>query len=310
MKKELSIQEYIEKIYPSLYKKISAVIRKSEKQYNGKNFKIADSFLWDHTLQVSTFAYKLALLEKIDPLIPVITALFHDSGKFIKGKYHIDKKPEEEYSAEIARKILKQVRAQEDHICMVEDALRTLYQDHSRSNAACSIVHDSDFLVKFGYIGISNFFIKGALRGKPLQEIILSSLSKELTYSSTAEFNMMTKSGKKLAVKRSRDSLKFFKSLLSEIREYGTGNYRIKNIKLDKMSRPAGSRIDDNIKIVLVEPESCVICRGDLNLTYDRDKGVKCEKLIAEFKCESCGNINEISFCIPEISRGLSAGIK
>jgi HD superfamily phosphodiesterase len=303
MKNEISVQEYIENIYPSLFKKISTVIRKSEKEYNGKNFKIADSFLWDHTIQVATFAYRLSLMEKVDPLIPVITALFHDSGKFVKGKYHADDRPEEDYSAEIARKILKQVKADKEHILKVEDALRTLYQDRLNSSKASSIVHDADFLVKFGYIGISNFFIKGALRGKPLQEIILSSLSKELTYSLTAEFNMMTKSGKKLAAKRSRYSLKFFDSLLSEIREYGTGNYRIKKVKLDEMERPAGSLIDDRIKIILVEPESCVVCRKKLDLSYSREKGVKCEKLIAKFKCGSCGKLHEISFCIPEISR-------
>jgi HD superfamily phosphodiesterase len=304
MKKKSSWEKHIEEKYPLLIEKIKTVIQKSEKQYNGVNNKGSDNFLWEHTQQVSSFAYRLSIMEKTDPLLPVITALFHDSGKFVKGKYHADDKPEEDSSAEIARKILKQVRADKEHIAAVEDALRTLYQDRLNSSKASSIVHDSDFLVKFGYIGISNFFIKGALRGKHLQEMVLSSLSKELTYSSTAVFNMMTKSGKKLAVKRSRDSLKFFHSLLEEISEFSRESYRIKKVKLDEMERPAGSRLDDRIKIILVEPESCVECGGKLNLSYSRKNGVKCERLVAEFKCSSCSRPHEISFCIPEISRG------
>jgi hypothetical protein len=243
-------------------------------------------------------------MEKTDPLIPVVTALFHDSGKFVKGKYHADDKPEEEYSAEIARKILKQVKAGKDIIVQVEDALRTLYMNRKGCSIACAIVHDSDFLVKFGYIGITNFFMKAALRGKPLQNAILSSLSKELTYSSTAVFNMITKSARKLALKRSGDSLKFFNSLLSEIKDYGIGNYKIKKIHLGEMIRPENSCIDDSIDIILVEPESCIFCGENLKLSYKRKMGVKCERLVAEFKCISCGKSHEISFCIPEISMG------
>ena len=94
MTRKKNIYELFNASFPDLVNSIKAVIEKSEYEYSSKSD--SDSFLWEHTIYVASMAMKLSYDEYIDPVIPVVTALFHDCGKFENGKYHYGEKPEEE----------------------------------------------------------------------------------------------------------------------------------------------------------------------------------------------------------------------
>jgi hypothetical protein len=178
--------------------------------------------------------------------------------------------------------------------------LRALYKEAAAKNSIADIVHDADFLSKFGALGVANFFIKSTLRGKTLQGALMSSLSKELTYAACLPSNMHTQAGRLWAERKSRDTLKFFRSLLQELREAQVADFEIKRIRVYPEyghRRPAS--------IQLAVPRSCEICGGCWRMAFRTEHGIKCEKLEAEIKCAGCGNAASFSFCLPEIPGSL-----
>ena len=60
-----------------------------------------DKLLWTHTLQVRTYAMKLARIEAADKLVVELAAFLHDIGKYKGNKTH------HETSAEIAKEFLE-----------------------------------------------------------------------------------------------------------------------------------------------------------------------------------------------------------
>ena len=180
MKRKKNIDQLLADRYPKLIDKIREVIERSEFEYAERATE--DSFLWEHTYYVSAMAMQLSYDECMDPLLPVVTALFHDCGKFENGNYHEGDVPEEEIAANIAEKLLGDMGFTLKDIDAVVDGLLALYNDQREKSMISKIVHDADFLVKFGYMGFANFFEKSVLRGMAIRHSILKAMSKELTY--------------------------------------------------------------------------------------------------------------------------------
>ena len=90
--------------------------------------------------------------------------------------------------------------------------LKALYREKSARSIVADIVHDADFLSKFGSLGVANFFAKAALRGRTIRAAVLQYSSKELTYASCLPQNMRTAAGRELAGRRASQSMKFFSS--------------------------------------------------------------------------------------------------
>lgn len=283
--------------FPGLIDRIREVIQESENKYEGRKGS-SESYLWEHSLHAASIACQLAQAEKIDPLIPVVAALFHDAGKFAGGKYHSDDETiEEEESARIASRILGQVGMRSSDIRRVLSGLRALYRENAKKNAIAAIIHDADFLSKFGALGVAVFFIKSALRRRTLRSTVLGYLSKELTYASCLPLNMHTSAGKKMAAKKASDSLKFFRALLSELREAGIANLKIQQLRIAS----PGSK-GELLKVQLVASPRCTGCGSGWNVAWTTDKGVKCQKLGVEWICSHCEERQETSFCLPEIA--------
>ena len=287
----------LESRFPGLIDEIREVIQESENRYEGRKGN-SESYLWEHSLHAASIACQLAQAEKIDPLIPVVAALFHDAGKFAGGKYHSDDETiEEEESARIANNILQQFGMRSSEIRKVISGLKALYRENAKKNAIAAILHDADFLSKFGALGVAVFFIKSALRRRTLQSTVLGYLSKELTYASCLPLNMHTSAGRKLAAKKASDSLKFFRALLAELREAGIANLRIQQLRV--VSPAAGNQL---LKVQLVASPRCTKCGNGWNIAWTTDKGVKCQKLSVDWACSHCKERQETSFCLPEIA--------
>jgi HD superfamily phosphodiesterase len=282
--------------YPGLIDKAREAIEASEREYERKQAGSGGGFLWEHTVLVASLAHELALAEDLDPVLPAVAALFHDAGKFSGGAYHKGDLPEEEGAAALAVSALEGEGARSSDITKVRNALRALYDEKARRNALADVVHDADFLSKFGYLGVAGFFLKSALRGKNLVAAVMSSLSKELTYAEALPRNMRTGAGRKAALKRSRDSLRFFRALLRELEEIRGAGFRIRKGSVVVPGAPARA-----VDVLLVVPSACESCGGKWTHELSVDKGVKCRTLEARLRCAGCGDSYTISFCLPEV---------
>ncbi len=299
MKKVSNFEELVSAFYPELVGRVKQVIEESERLYireKGQTIDAGESFLWQHTREVAAVALRLAVAEGVDPLLPVTAALFHDIGKFTGGRYHADDIPEEEEAAGMAREMLEAAGMPEDHMVEVVGGLESLYNENVESNYTADIVHDADFLCKFGFLGAAHFFQKAALRGRPLQRAVLRDLSKELTYAACLPANMRSAAAGKMAAKKRDDSLTFFRGLLRELRDTGIGDYRVEVSEWKPPQEPT-----TGIEVRLVIPSACEGCGSGLKVDFSTERGIKCRKLRADVRCRGCGHSYDISFCLPEV---------
>ena len=280
---------------PGLVERVRRTIEDAEKKFTGRKDGQA-GFLWEHTVLVTAQAFRLAKAEKENPDLAAVTALFHDAGKFGGGRYHAGKKPEEEESARLARKILEESGLGMADIGHVVRALRSLYNSGSGRNRLADIVHDADFLSKSGYLGVANFFVKSTLRGRNLESAAMDFLSRELTYAAVLPANMRTAAARRLAAKKSADGLRFYRSYVAELNEAHGLELRVRAVEVPRSSGRARKA-----KVSLVMPASCGACGGKWGTALRTDKGLKCEKLEASFRCVVCGEVRTISFCLPEM---------
>jgi HD superfamily phosphodiesterase len=294
--KEVTIFKVIESRFPGLIDKVRKIILESEKAFEGDKYR-SESFLWEHTTHVASIAGRLAQAEDLDPLIPMIAALFHDAGKFAEGKYHSDGTIEEAESARIAEAVLRPSGMKPSDIRRVLSGLNALYNEKVRKNRIAAILHDADFLSKFGALGVASFFTKATVRGRTLRSAVLGYLSKELTYASCLPLNMRTAAGRKLATQKSRDSLKFFHSLLAELRDSRIADLNVRRVRI-----PYPSHKNRFLTIQLVSSRTCPECGEDWDVGWATEKGVKCQKLSIDWRCGNCRKQVETSFCLPEIN--------
>ena len=278
--------------FPGFLTKAKSIIHDAEVAFNKESPVFETNFLWDHSYRVSKIAYKIAMSEGINPIVPTFAALLHDSGKFVLGKYHGDNIPEEKHSASIANKLLTEAGLSKEQISNVIIAISALYSDKLDCDINCQIVHDADRLEKLGTFGIANFFTKMALRGRNLSQSIIRSFSRELTYANAAPRTLFTKAGRNLAVERSKATINFFKDLLEDLRVYGLGRYFLRE-----------HTIRDDVKVMLVIPETCTECSGHYIIDIATEEGLKCEKLKAEYTCSKCNVTHALEFCLPLLEK-------
>jgi len=296
MKAYRHLKDLIAPISPHLIDRVKQLVEDSEKEYAQRPAETQDSFLWEHTLHVASITRQICHKEDIDPVTPVIAALFHDAGKFHGGDYHEGDIAEEAVAASLAQEILIGEDLDESLIKEIIDGLTALYHEGAPDNKVANVVHDADFLAKTGHLGVANFFIKGTLRGQNLQRSLIQSLSQELTYASVLSENMRTEAGRKMAGGKRRSTMHFFRKLLNELSDHGVGRF-----KIAETSWPCPTNPQKMLKIRMVLPEECPECGGSFISEYSSEKGIKCTKLVADVQCKHCPNNYRISFCLPEI---------
>jgi HD superfamily phosphodiesterase len=282
--------------FPGLVERVRRLIEESEKKFTAAKSSTG-GFLWEHTVLVASLSFRLAKTEKEDADLAALIALFHDSGKFSGGRYHRDKKPEEEAAARLAREVLEEAEFGMADIGHVVRALRSLYNSGVGRNRLADIIHDADFLSKFGLLGVAEFFVKSTLRGRNLEAAIMNHLSKELTYASFLTTNMRTVSARKLAARKSGETLRFYRGFLVELKEVHGMDFKVRT---PEVRRSAGRL--RQIKVMLVTPAVCGSCGRGWELDFRTEKGVKCERLEAAVRCPGCAASHQISFCLPEIA--------
>jgi HD superfamily phosphodiesterase/predicted RNA-binding Zn-ribbon protein involved in translation (DUF1610 family) len=292
------LKKIVQVALPDLLPALKKLIVLSERNFIREPKDQPDSFLWEHTLQAAAVARQISLAENKDPLAPVLAALFHDAGKFASAGYHRDDIPEEIKAADLAEDLLKKSGIKESLLREVIKGLKALYNDTAARSKTADIVHDADFLVKSGCLGVASFFTKETLRGNSMVHALSQSLSKELTYAVALVENMRTRSGKAIAKLKKEKSLSFYTDLIRELKDHGIARFEIRQLKF-----PCPWNPEKFLNIHLALHETCPECGGNWTIDLDQSRGVKCEKLTALVQCQNCRWTEKIAFCLPEIGR-------
>mgnify|MGYP005806160297 CR=1 FL=1 len=293
------VRKLLESRFPGLHARIARTLVDSEARYNRRTQQSPSQFLLEHTQHTAAIAHTLATREGVDPLLPVIVALFHDAGKFHEGEYHRGDVPEEEHAAVLASALLAEYGMEPADLEVVLQALRGLYDDRLRCNEASRIVQDADRLDKLGALGIGAFFTKATLRGRGLVDALVHTLSRELTYALAAPRSMLTEAGRMLACEQSAKTIAFFDDLLHELENCGIAAFERRNVVVQGDFRTRDGTRVSTMQVTVVTPRACPECEAPIDVAHSRARGVKCETLKARFACRACDYAREISFCLP-----------
>ena len=293
------VRKLLESRYPGLQARIEQMLVASEARFNQQSQQSPSEFLLEHTRHTAAIAHTLALRERVDPLRPVLVALFHDAGKFHGGEYHKDDVPEEEHAARLAASLLEEWSVERAEIEAVTTALRGLYQDRGNGGEPGRIVQDADRLDKLGAIGVGAFFTKATLRGRGLVDALAHTLSRELTYALAAPRSMLTESGKTLARERSARTVSFFDDLLVELESCGIAAFDRRTLEIQGDFRGVDGTPARTMQVTVVTPRGCPDCEDAIALTHRLERGLKCETLKVRLSCKVCDYKREIAFCLP-----------
>ena len=296
------VRNVLEARFPGLHSAIERLLVDSEARYNRQSHQAPSEFLLEHTWRTAAIAHRISGMEGVDPLLPILVALFHDAGKFHEGEYHKDDIPEEEHAAVLAERMLSEFGAERSDIGAVIEALRALYNDKLPCTGACRIVQDADRLDKLGTLGIAAFFTKAALRSRGLIDALAQNGSRELTYALAAPRSMFTDTGKKLAGEHAAKTAGFFDALLDDLAKWGIASFERRTIVLEENFRTRDGASVEKMEVTIVMPRACPDCDASLRLSHVRGRGVKCEKLTTRFACGGCGYARENSFCLPVLA--------
>jgi len=293
------VRNVLEARIPGLYASIKKMLVEAEARYNDQAGQAPSEFLLEHTLRTAAIAHKIALMERVDPFLPTLVALYHDAGKFHEGAYHQDRIPEEEHAALLAEKMLTGFGLESRAIESVAESLRALYDERLACSGPCRIVQDADRLEKLGALGVGAFFTKAALRGRGLVDALVQTLSRELTYARAAPRSMLTASGKQLAMEQAPKTLAFFDNLLEQIENWGIASFECHTIVLDEDFHTRDGATVRGMEVSVAMLRACPNCEGPLALTHRREPGVKCDRFTARFQCAHCSYASETSLCLP-----------
>ena len=293
------VRNVLEARFPGLYASIEKMLVEAEARFNKQRCQAQSEFLLEHTRRTAAIAHKIALMERVDPFLPALVALYHDAGKFHEGAYHKDRIPEEEHAARLAEKMLTGFCLEHHAIESVAESLRALYDERLPCIGPSRIVQDADRLEKLGALGVGAFFTKAALRGRGLVDALVQTLSRELTYARVAPRSMLTASGKQLAMEQTPKTIAFFDNLLEQIESWGIASFECHTIVLDEDFRTRDGATVRGMEVSIAMLRACPDCEGPLALTHRREQDVKCERFTARFQCAHCSYANETSLCLP-----------
>jgi len=296
------VRKLLQSRFPGLHARIEQTLIEAEARYNRQTKQAPSEFLLEHTQRTAAIALKLAAMEEVDALLPVLVALYHDVGKFHEGEYHKDEVPEEEHAAVLAERMLTDCGAQRADIEAVRAALRALYDDRLPCGIPCRIVQDADRLDKLGTLGVGAFFTKATLRGRGLVDALVHTASRELSYALAAPRSMLTETGKMLAHEQTAKTVAFFDELLRDLEHWGIAAFERRTLLVEGDFRTRDGASVQQTQVTIVMPRACPDCEAPIALTHRCERGVKCETLRARFACQSCDYGREIAFCLPVVA--------
>jgi len=182
---------------------------------------------WPHVERVYRLSLHISKLEgeqdiDLDALKAV--ALLHDIAKpFQKRNREVD---HGKIGAEMAENFLKSMGFSEEKTKIVYNAIRAHNKGEKPLSLEAKILCDADFLDKLGAVGIATVFIKACLTKRTIEEVaeMFSKAPKETSYVRQhvrwleGKPRLYTKTGRRLAKRRSKLAPVFFRELKDELK--------------------------------------------------------------------------------------------
>ena len=261
---------------------------RSDEARHGASAPPADT-LWEHLERVACVAERLGRAEGVDPAACRLAGLFHDAGKFAGGGYHRDDRPEEEHAVDLLRSLAAEHGLPGPQVEQTAEAILQLYRDDPDPTPLTRVLFDADNLDKLGPLGIGNCFVKAGLRGRGITRSLLHRLTVELTYARHAPDCLLTRTGRRWARPRARQSSDFIRGLIETLREDGLYDFRIEEVEFSGLT------------LALVVPAACP-CGETLVRRLQETQGMKCIQIEVEHACVRCGGREEVRFCRPRLA--------
>ncbi|UWG98870.1 HD domain-containing protein [Dehalobacter sp. DCM] len=172
---------------------------------------------WKHCQRVYHLAKELSPHLALDDEVLFIAAMLHDAGKY--PVYALANVDHTLRSKGIAMNLLKSYSLEQTRIAMILDAIEChMYYSEPGGSDEAVYLRDSNILDSLGNIGLMKFF---SLVGQ--DELITSpeeALSRAQTFAEALPKKVSTKSGRRLAVKRREEMLRFLSGLKRQSAEY------------------------------------------------------------------------------------------
>jgi uncharacterized protein len=281
------VPELLDSIETGVLQEIRRILIEQESAYQHSCEEEVFSSIWAHSARVACIAHHIAAMEGWQREPALLAGLLHDSGKFIRGRYHENDTPEEEHAVRMARKILMG-SPYEKWLPTITDAILSTFLEATATNDIGRAVYDADCLDKLGHMGVVQFFVKRALRQRFLDNALLIRASTELTYARHAQNTLMTATGRSMARTRAARTRRFYEELIEEWAEVGLGAFTLQKEEI------AGIACD------FVVPAACR-CGSSLAADSDIVDALKCRSAVVTYRCPACGFESEFSFCLPNI---------
>ncbi|MEM2935986.1 MAG: HD domain-containing protein [Candidatus Bathyarchaeia archaeon] len=182
---------------------------------------------WPHVERVYRLSLHIAKLrgeQNLDLDALKAAALLHDIAKsFQKRNRGVD---HGKIGAEMAENFLKSLGFSEDKIKIVYNAIRAHNKGEKPLSLEAKILCDADFLDKLGAVGIATVFIKACLTKRTIENVaeMFTKGSKETSYVGKhlqwlkEKPRLYTKTGRRLAKRRSKLAPLFFRELENELK--------------------------------------------------------------------------------------------
>lgn len=280
--------------YPGLIERIRKAVEESDRKRRSAG-RAGALGLWEHSVLVADLAHDIAETEKEDRQCAALAGLFLEAGRPGNGKRRGKGVSPGEAASRMAREVLDEAGLPPAVTGHVIRAVQSFHLPGPRRNRLADIIHDAHALADSGCLGVARFFGGFAMKGRLMDEAVSASLSEEMTRAGLLPMSMRTAAGRRLAVKKSRDSLRFYKDFLAELESihnvrFRVGSYEVKGLKKD--GRP--------VAVTLVLPVACSSCGGRIEVEPVQSRRREPREFAASVKCPECRTGFDLALRLPE----------
>ena len=205
-------------------------LEKFKKEISIKFTKVSGCHEWEHTERVYNMAIHIGKKEKANLKVLGLAALFHDIAREEEDKSN-GKIDHAEKGAILAKEILGKYDLTDDELGNIAHCIQTHRYRNNKipETIEAKILYDSDKLDGIGAIGIGRAFsFAGQIGAKVHNKGVDLNKTKQYSKDDTAwreyelklkylKDKMLTKEGKKIAVKRSKFMKDFFNRINNEV---------------------------------------------------------------------------------------------
>ena len=181
----------LDALLPEVLQTIQQTLIRQETAYQNRPGGAESASLWAHSSRVGRIAHHLAKAEGLDAEPALLAGLLHDIGKFADGAYHENEVAEEQTALRFTAAILTDTPYAK-WIPGINEGILSLYREDASASDIGRVVYDADRLDKLGHLGVAQFFAKNTLRGRFLDNDLMTFVAQQLKLPPSRVFGVVT----------------------------------------------------------------------------------------------------------------------